>query len=170
MSNLTKARQLVKPNEGLRLEVYDDETAQPIRPGDRLEGHPSIGRGRALDYVHGITEQEADYLFGHDLQDAIHDLRDQHFSFWPDLSEWRQAVLIDMTFNMGIGKLLGFKKMLSALMTGNTDEAARQIEDSHYFRELATQKGSARPKQNYCIMMFNQYYSDSEAEAYFNQR
>ena len=42
------------------------------------------------------------------------------------LNEVRQFVLVDMCFNMGLGKLCTFKKMLSAMANGDYYTAANE--------------------------------------------
>jgi GH24 family phage-related lysozyme (muramidase) len=57
--------QMLEREEGLRTLVYDDATGKPIGPGSVVQGHPTIGIGRALD-VNGITAVEADFLLEND--------------------------------------------------------------------------------------------------------
>lgn len=45
---------------------------------------------------------------------------------WQDLSEARQAVLISMAYQMGIGGLMRFKKMIAAIEVNDFVEAAQQ--------------------------------------------
>ena len=47
----------------------------------------------------------------------------------------RQYALIDMCFQLGIGGVMGFKKMLSAMREGNWSEAKKQCLDSKYGRQ-----------------------------------
>ena len=41
-----------------------------------------------------------------------------------------------MLFNMGLDKVKGFKKMLSALRAGNWAAAAVELKDSRYYRQV----------------------------------
>lgn len=45
---------------------------------------------------------------------------------WQELSEARQAVLISMAYQMGIGGLMKFKKMIAAIEAGDFVEASQQ--------------------------------------------
>ncbi len=165
MSYLKKSEKMIKPHEGCRLVVYDDATGYLVKPGYTLKGHPTIGWGRALDESNGLSGSEADYLFRNDQQRVMDELTGQQFSFWDGLSEWRKAVLMDMAFNMGIGKFLEFEKMLAALEIGDIDETARQMENSRWFRQTGV-----RGKQDCCIMKFNRWYSKRDAKCYFKER
>jgi len=51
------------------------------------------------------------------------------------LSDQRQAVLIEMAFQMGVSGLLQFKRMLSAVEDGQYFEAAAQMVESTWARQ-----------------------------------
>jgi len=53
------------------------------------------------------------------------------------LSEARFGAMINLTFNLGLGGLLGFQKMLMAMRESRWEDAARELLDSKY----ATQVG-----------------------------
>jgi len=57
-------------------------------------------------------------------------------SAWADLNEPRCAVLADMAFNIGRPRLLGFAKMLAAIRRGDYAEAADQLLESAYARQV----------------------------------
>lgn len=115
--------QLTK-SEGLRLKPYDDTM-----------GKVSIGVGRNLTDV-GISAAEADMLLSNDVYRVIGDLN-ANMRWWTTLTPARQLVLADMCFNMGIGVLLNFKKMLAAAQAGKYEEAADEMMNSAW----ATQVG-----------------------------
>ncbi len=48
------------------------------------------------------------------------------------LSEARFGAMINLTFNLGLGGLLGFQKMLMALRESRWEDAARELLDSRY--------------------------------------
>jgi lysozyme len=95
----------------------------------------TIGVGRNLEGV-GLFDDEIDYLFHNDLRRAYHSCR-YHLDVFPFLSEERQLVLVNMCFNLGTTRLLGFEKMLAALAKHDYQEAAAQMLDSKW----ATQVG-----------------------------
>ena len=114
---------LIVRNEGIRLHPYRC-------PGGRL----TIGIGRNLDDL-GITKAEALYLLDNDIQRVEGEL-DEGLPWWRELSAVRQAVLIDMCFNMGFHGLFGFVRMLMALQRGDWSQAATEIRGSDYYSQV----------------------------------
>ena len=120
--------------EGNKLLVYDDKTGHPIVPGYTLEGHPTIGRGRALD-VHGISQAEADAMFASDIAD-MEAMFHKYFPAFALLNPARQYVLVDMAFNLGWAGLMHFPRMLAACWAADFTTAATEILASDAAREL----------------------------------
>lgn len=127
----------LKRHEGLRLNVY-------FCPA----GHKTCGYGHNLDAKGGcgivpnnlqvgdmITLAQAEELLTHDLSDTMSDIRG-HIPFFDDLDEARQDVLIDMTFNMGIGGLLKFQHMIQALSLNDYNRAADELKNSAYYHQV----------------------------------
>ncbi len=98
-------------------------------------GKLTIAIGRNLDDK-GISRDEAFMMLRADIGDAVVDLKHHVESFFM-MDEIRANVLINMTINMGIGGLLGFKKMLASVAIGDWPEAKKQMLDSKW----ATQVG-----------------------------
>jgi lysozyme len=119
--------------EGLRLTVYDDATGEPIKPGSHVQGHPTIGIGRALD-VKGISPTEANSLLLNDMH-AVGNSLYQYFSWFESLDDVRQVVLASMCFQMGLHGLLAFTKMLNAIERGDYKDAAAEMLDSTWARQ-----------------------------------
>jgi len=113
--------QLVR-HEALRLKPYKD-----------TEGILTIGVGRNLEK--GITEAEAMVLLDNDIISVFDDL-DRSCSWWRKMSESRQMVLADMCFNLGINRLLGFQRTLAAMQSENWDDAAAEMLDSRWARQV----------------------------------
>ena len=113
----------LKRDEGLRLFPYPD-TKKKL----------TIGYGRNLT-DQGISLVEAEMLLHRDLAQATVgvDMKVPNARF---LDDARRGVLINMAFNMGIGGLLEFKKMLAAIEKGEWKEAARELLDSDYARQV----------------------------------
>jgi lysozyme len=63
---------------------------------------------------------------------------DKAFPWWRDMSEIRQRVLADMAFNMGVPRLKGFKNALAAMKEGNYAEAADEMMDSIWAKQVGT--------------------------------
>lgn len=97
-------------------------------------GKLTIGYGRNLTDK-GISIKEAELLLVSDLSDAAADLK----QVLPDaelLGENRYRALVNMVFNLGINRFIGFEKMLKAFNEGDFDRAADEILDSKYARQV----------------------------------
>ena len=111
--NLEKAKFYTKKFEGLSFHPYLCPT-----------GHLTIGYGHNLE--NGITEEIASSLLDSDLKTAEKEIGSR-FAGYHKLNEARQFVLTDMAFNMGISRLMTFKKMFAALAKGEYPTAAREM-------------------------------------------
>lgn len=119
---LRTAETLIKKHEGLRLEPYKCTA-----------GKLTIGYGRNLD-DNGISPQEADYMLAKDIAQVDEQLN--HYTWFKTLNDSRKAVLVDMTFNLGLPRLLKFEKMLGALIAEDYQEAANQMLDSRWANQV----------------------------------
>jgi lysozyme len=107
-------------------------------------GRQTIGFGRNLDDV-GISRDEAEWLLKRDIDRAMGSLRTE--PYWLDLSDVRQAVLIDMTFNLGWAGFAKFARLRMALGRKDFDAAANEMRDSQWFKQVGTRS------QRLCVMM-----------------
>ena len=106
-------------HEGLELHPYEDSL-----------GILTIGVGRNLE-ERGISEDEAFYLLGNDIEIIWDELIKQH-PIVEELDDQRQMILLDMAFNMGVPRLGKFKKMWAAIENGDMIEASKQALDSRW--------------------------------------
>lgn len=125
----TLIRELTR-DEGLSLKPYRDSV-----------GKMTIGVGRNLDDV-GISPGEAEIMLRNDIARAQADL-DRELPWWRGLDPVRQRVLVNMTFNMGIGSrgpkpcgLLSFSSTLELIHLGRYLEAAQHMLDSKWARQV----------------------------------
>ena len=93
-------------------------------------GKLTIGYGHNLE-DNGITLEVAEQLLKTDMAYAQMEVGAK-IPFSSKLDEARQFVLVDMCFNMGIKKLLTFKKMLAAVKQGYYERAAYEMLDSRW--------------------------------------
>ncbi len=103
-------------------------------PYDCPAGYTTIGYGRNIQ-TNGISENEAERMLMNDLTGCVA-LLERDVKFWEKHNDARQSVLIDMCFNMGWGKLSQFKKMFAALEREDYAEAAVQMKDSKWYRDV----------------------------------
>jgi len=119
---LTIIEQL-KRDEGVRLKPYQDSV-----------GKLTIGVGRNLDDV-GITPDEADLLLANDVAHASKML-EQSLPWTQGLDDARLGVLLNMTFNMGIGSLMQFRTTLGKIQSGDYAGAAKAMLDSKWAEQV----------------------------------
>jgi lysozyme len=119
----------------LRADLIRDEGLR-LKPYRCTAGKLTIGIGRNLDDV-GISREEAETLLDHDIAALTADF-DRALPWWRGLSEARQRGLVNMGINLGLPRLLGFRRMLAALERGEFATAAAQALDSTW----ATQVGA----------------------------
>lgn len=112
----------IKKHEGLRLHPYKDAV-------DKL----TIGYGRNLD-DHGISSQEADFLFDNDLDCCKKEL--SQYSWYLSAPLHVQYALLNMCFNMGISRLLTFTKMIFALISKDYTKASIEALNSQWAEQV----------------------------------
>lgn len=124
-TKIDRTAEMIKTHEGCRLKPYVDTV-----------GVLTIGYGRNLQH-NGITKEEADFLFNRDYLDAKADalifVGPEH---WPKLNEPRQAVLIDMAFNLGATRLGEFKGFRKALQEERWQGAGMHMRSSLWFVQV----------------------------------
>jgi len=108
----------IKNHEALRLHLYLDTV-----------GKQTIGWGRNIE-DNGISKEEADFMFDNDFARCQRELAP--FMWYVNQPENVQNALMNMCFNMGIARLLGFKKMIMALTVKDYTKAAIEALDSKW--------------------------------------
>ena len=113
----------LKRDEGVELKAYQDTV-----------GIWTIGIGRNLQDV-GVSMAEAEFLLATDIDVAVSELQ-RTFDWFEDLSDARQRVCVNMCFNLGLTRLLGFKKFLAAMEEGDWETAGGEMLDSKWARQV----------------------------------
>ena len=119
----TALKRLLTLHEGRRDRPYKDS-----------EGNLTIGIGHNLD-AKPLSDRVIDLIFEDDIADAIADLN-RVLPWWVTLSDNRQIVIVDMCFNLGIGRLLKFSKTIAALQAKDWETAADEMLDSKWARQV----------------------------------
>lgn len=88
-------------------------------------GKLTIGIGRNLEDT-GITRAEAQFMLESDIVRLMKEL-DELFPEWRDLTETRQMVVLNMSFNMGTFGFLNFKRTIAYMRDGEFDAAADEM-------------------------------------------
>lgn len=113
----------LKRDEGVRLKPYTDTT-----------GHVTIGIGRNLTNV-GISNGEAEFLLENDItrtQVALF----KALPWTSGLDEARLGAVLNLTFNIGISGVLGFKTFLRELEAKNYAAASTAMLDSLWAEQV----------------------------------
>lgn len=114
---------LLIKHEGLRLKPYRDTV-----------GKLTIGVGRNLDDV-GITREEAMYLLDNDIVRVSVEV-DKAFRWYRGLNTTRRTVIVDMVFNLGLGRFKRFKRLIAAIVVFDWDRAAKEMLDSKWAKQV----------------------------------
>ena len=85
-------------------------------------------------YEKGIAESEAYYLFENDYR-KVEKQVDSLFFWLTNHPEEVRKILINMTFQMGINKVVTFKKMISAIKLKDYKTAALEMKDSNWYKQ-----------------------------------
>lgn len=117
----------------LKLDLMRDEGLE-LKPYTDTVGKTTIGFGRNLSDV-GITKDEAMSMLDHDVDGVVADL-DRSLPWWRDMDEGPRRAICNMCFNLGIRRLLGFKKMLAMLEAGEYHTAAHEALDSRWAKQV----------------------------------
>ena len=128
-----RLREELKIDEGCKYEVYLDHL-----------GLPTFGIG------HLITEKDPEHQMG--IGTPVDEIRvneafeqDVHvtigecqklFDDWDELPETARLITANMMFNMGRHRLSKFKKMIQAIKDGDWLEAAEQMQDSRWYKQV----------------------------------
>jgi len=124
----TALKQRLMKEESCRLHPYED-----------TEHVLTIGWGRNLT-DNGISQSEADMMFENDLKGIVAACETNVPGF-ADLDETRKLVLADMAYNLGLHGLLEFKKMLAAVKAKNWPQAAAEMRNSKWAKQIPHRAG-----------------------------
>ena len=139
--------------DALRRELIRDEGLR-LKPYRCTAGALTVGVGRNLDAV-GLSRDEL-YALGRSLADVrrtgvSHDeamllldnditrceaALDRLLPWWRGLSDARQRVLMNMCFNLGESRLLGFRNTLPAIRDGKYLTATAGMRKSLWARQV----------------------------------
>ena len=109
-----KAREQLTRHEGEVLHAYQDHL-----------GFWTIGVGRLIDKRKGggISKEESAMLLDNDINSRLLTLQEK-LPWFNMLNDARKAVLLNMSFQLGVAGLMQFKKTLEYVEAGQYEEAA----------------------------------------------
>jgi len=113
----------LKRHEGYRRHMY-------LCPA----GYPTIGFGTRIDGKgQGVSPSAAEDMLIEAVNDIDHDLA--RFQWYRSLNQTRRATVINMAYQLGIGGLLNFKRMIDALRSEDFEKASEEMLDSKWARQ-----------------------------------
>lgn len=119
-ANLQK---LLVLHEGKKLKPYTDTV-----------GKVTIGVGRNLD-DRGISEGECAIMLSNDIDIVLKQFKN-NFPQLSNLCDVRKLVMLDMIFNVGINRFLGFKKTIDAINNNDFEKASQEMLDSTWAKQV----------------------------------
>jgi len=125
---INSVQALLQDDEGRRTWPYND-----------TEGHPTWGIGHLLANgvapdVQALLDQAIDLQFQHDLDVVTQGLL--RLPWFAGINPIRQAVLIDMAFNLGLADLRTFTDFLSYMEAAQWEEAANDLRSTKVYQQL----------------------------------
>jgi GH24 family phage-related lysozyme (muramidase) len=128
--NLDALRDRIKQAEGVRLTPYQD-----------TRGFWTVGIGHLLpqdltaEQIQSmrLTHEEADALLESDMAAAIRGAAS--FPWWHVLDAERQAVIVEMVYQLGVSGVTKFVRMAEAIKARKFHAAANEMLDSEWARQ-----------------------------------
>ncbi|MES2346303.1 MAG: glycoside hydrolase family protein [Pseudomonadota bacterium] len=121
--NIAMLKAQLSIDEGRKKRIYLDTV-----------GKWTVGVGRNIS-DRDFSDDEIDLMLNNDI-DLVAGQLDRHLPWWRQMTDARQNVLANMCFNVGVGRLLGFKNALAAMQAGRYDDAAKEMLDSQWARQV----------------------------------
>lgn len=134
----------LRHDEGECLKSYlDTEGLWTIGIGHLID--PKRGANPApfgIDLRNGgtITAAQSAELLSHDIAEKMVEL-DKRLSWWRELDEVRQRVILNMAFNLGVTNLLAFKNTLAFVRQDDYAGAARGMLSSKWAEQVGKKEG-----------------------------
>ena len=82
-----------------------------------------------------VDEIRVNEAFEQDIRITLGECK-KLFEDWDSLPEEVRLILANMMFNMGRPRLSGFKKMIQAIKDSDWLEAANQMQDSRWYKQV----------------------------------
>lgn len=121
---MSKLSDQLRIHEGVRSHVYLCTA-----------GYETIGVGRNIaESGIGLSDDEIDYLLENDIKRCKQELIS--LSWFPDLDAVRQDAIVNLCFNLGLTRLMGFQNAMGAMAVGDYEKAADEFLDSRWAKQV----------------------------------
>lgn len=124
---MSKLVEQLKRHEGIRTHAYQC-TANMTTVG--------VGRNIDEDGGIGLSIDEIEFLLENDIKRCKQELIS--FPWFSQIDSVRQDALINLCFNLGMTRLLGFRNALTAMSVGDYDKAADEFMDSRWAKQVGS--------------------------------
>ena len=131
--NIEQLREELKRDEGCVNSIYLDHLNLPTTGIGHLINEWDEEYGKPVGTP--VSEERVNDLFDKDIQVTIDECKVLYDNF-DDLPEEAQLIIANMMFNLGRPRLTKFRKMYEAVMDANWIEAAIQMEDSLWAKQV----------------------------------
>lgn len=131
--NIDKLREQLSADEGCKYEIYLDHLGLPTFGIGHLvkEADPEFG----LPVGAPVSSERVYAVFERDISVTLQDCCNLYDDF-DELPEEAQLVIANMMFNLGYPRLSKFAKMKAAVDDRDYVEAANQMIDSKWYRQV----------------------------------
>ena len=131
--DIQKLKEELTLDEGCEFKLYNDHL-----------GYKTFGIGHLvtkddpeyeMEIGEEVSEERVNECFIKDIEKVIEDCHIL-YEYFNELPEDAQLIIANMMFNLGRPRLTKFKKMKEAVNDGNWLEAAIQMEDSRWYKQV----------------------------------
>ena len=131
--DIQKLKEELTLDEGCEFKLYNDHL-----------GYKTFGVGHLvtkddpeyeMEIGEEVSEDRVNECFVKDIEKVIEDCHIL-YEYFNELPEDAQLIIANMMFNLGRPRLTKFKKMKEAVNDGNWLEAAIQMEDSRWYKQV----------------------------------
>ena len=138
MMDLEQLREQLAIDEGVKYEIYNDHLGYATFGIGHLVTESDPEQGQSLGTP--VSSERVAEAFESDIQSVLRDC-DILYSDFDDLPEEAQQVIANMMFNLGYPRYNKFKKKIQAVKDGNWLEAAVQMKDSRWYKQVPNRAG-----------------------------
>ena len=131
--NIERVQKQLEVDEGVVYKIYNDHLGYPTFGIGHLirEEDPEFGEPVGTP----VSEERVTDAFAKDFAISENECK-VLYSFWEELPEEVQEILVNMMFNLGRPRLSKFKKMNAALEMGDWKTAAIEGRDSLWYKQV----------------------------------
>lgn len=121
--NRARLSKQLETDEGRKRRLYRDTV-----------GKLTIGVGRNIE-DRGLRDDEIDLMLSNDIDEAV-DIARALVPIFDKLDDVRQEVVVNMSLNLGMTRLAGFKQFIAALIRFDFQRATVEMMDSKWYEQV----------------------------------